>query len=91
MATTRGKLRDRKKAAARRPSSSSKTVTVADPPEDGFVYTNPFGHREDTTKYRLVAGENLRYSQTAALTMYDEGNTGSNLPAHGGDLGDRRR
>ncbi len=25
--------------------------------------------------------ENLRYSQTAALTLYDEANTGSNLPA----------
>jgi fumarate hydratase class I len=29
---------------------------------------------------KTYAGENLRYSQTAALTMYDEVNTGSNLP-----------
>jgi len=31
--------------------------------------------------WKTYTGENLRYSQTAALTMYDEVNTGSNLPA----------
>jgi len=31
--------------------------------------------------FRTYTGENLRYSQTAALTMYDEVNTGNNLPA----------
>jgi fumarate hydratase class I len=31
--------------------------------------------------WRTYTGENLRYSQTAALTMYDEVNTGDNLPA----------
>ncbi len=31
--------------------------------------------------FRTYAGENLRYSQNAALTMYDEVNTKSNLPA----------
>jgi fumarate hydratase, class I len=31
--------------------------------------------------WRTYTGENLRYSQTAALTMYDEVNTGNNLPA----------
>lgn len=31
--------------------------------------------------YDCYAEENLRYSQTAALTMYEEKNTGNNLPA----------
>src|SRR5215468_4793487 len=31
--------------------------------------------------WTTYTGENLRYSQTAALTMYDEVNTGDNLPA----------
>jgi len=31
--------------------------------------------------YNAYTGENLRYSQTAALNMYDEVNTGTNLPA----------
>jgi fumarate hydratase class I len=31
--------------------------------------------------WRTYTEENLRYSQTAALTMYDEVNTGNNLPA----------
>ncbi len=31
--------------------------------------------------WRTYTGENLRYSQNAALTMYEEVNTGSNLPA----------
>jgi fumarate hydratase class I len=31
--------------------------------------------------WKTYTGENLRYSQTAALSMYDEVNTGSNLPA----------
>ncbi|MBI4081993.1 MAG: fumarate hydratase, partial [Candidatus Lambdaproteobacteria bacterium] len=31
--------------------------------------------------FRTYAEENLRYSQNAALTMYEEVNTGSNLPA----------
>ena len=31
--------------------------------------------------YESFANENLRYSQNAPLTMYDEKNTGSNLPA----------
>src|SRR5450759_549389 len=31
--------------------------------------------------WQTYTGENLRYSQTAALTMYDEVNTGNNLPA----------
>ncbi|HEX7614551.1 MAG TPA: fumarate hydratase [Thermoanaerobaculia bacterium] len=31
--------------------------------------------------WQTYTGENLRYSQTAALDMYDEVNTGNNLPA----------
>ena len=31
--------------------------------------------------WKTYTEENLRYSQTAALTMYDEVNTGNNLPA----------
>ncbi|MBI4951455.1 MAG: fumarate hydratase [Myxococcales bacterium] len=31
--------------------------------------------------YEAYTGENLRYSQTTALKMYDEKNTGTNLPA----------
>ncbi len=31
--------------------------------------------------WKTYTGENLRYSQTAALTMYEEINTGNNLPA----------
>ena len=31
--------------------------------------------------FQTYAGENLRYSQTAALDMYEEVNTGTNLPA----------
>ena len=33
---------------------------------------------------------NLRYSQLAPLTMYDEKNTGNNLPGGDQDRGDRR-
>lgn len=32
--------------------------------------------------YNTFVNENLRYSQNAALNMYDEVNTGTNLPAH---------
>ena len=42
------------------------------------------GHDEEAIShgiYNTYTGENLRYSQTAALTMYDEVNTGTNLPA----------
>jgi fumarate hydratase class I len=31
--------------------------------------------------FETYAGENLRYSQTVPLTMYDEANSGTNLPA----------
>ena len=31
--------------------------------------------------YQTYTGENLRYSQTVALDMYQEKNTGTNLPA----------
>ncbi len=42
------------------------------------------GHDEESIShgiYKTYTGENLRYSQTAALNMYDEVNTGTNLPA----------
>ena len=42
------------------------------------------GHDEESISrgiYETYTGENLRYSQTAALNMYDEVNTGTNLPA----------
>jgi fumarate hydratase class I len=42
------------------------------------------GHDEEAISrgiYETYTGENLRYSQTAALNMYDEVNTGTNLPA----------
>ncbi|MEI6035157.1 MAG: fumarate hydratase, partial [Verrucomicrobiae bacterium] len=42
------------------------------------------GHDEEAISrgvYNTYTGENLRYSQTAPLTMYDEVNTGTNLPA----------
>lgn len=42
------------------------------------------GHDEEAISrgiYETYTGENLRYSQTAPLTMYDEVNTGTNLPA----------
>ncbi len=42
------------------------------------------GHDEESISrgvYNTYTGENLRYSQTAAVTMYDEVNTGTNLPA----------
>jgi fumarate hydratase class I len=42
------------------------------------------GHDEEAISrgiYNTYTGENLRYSQTAALTMYEEVNTGTNLPA----------
>jgi len=42
------------------------------------------GHEEEAISkgiYNTYTGENLRYSQTAPLTMYDEVNTGTNLPA----------
>lgn len=42
------------------------------------------GHDEEAISrgiYETYTGENLRYSQTAALSMYDEVNTGTNLPA----------
>jgi len=28
--------------------------------DDGFVYSNPFPHGDDTTKYRLVSSEHVR-------------------------------
>lgn len=46
------------------------------------VYTN--GSDEEALSkgiYETYAHENLRYSQNAALNMYDEVNTGTNLPA----------
>lgn len=48
----------------------------------GQVWTA--GHDEEAISrgiYNTYTGENLRYSQTAPLTMYDEVNTGTNLPA----------
>ncbi len=42
------------------------------------------GHDEEAISkgiYETYTKENLRYSQTAALTMYEEVNTGTNLPA----------
>jgi len=42
------------------------------------------GHDEEAIAhgiYKTYTGENLRYSQTAALDMYEEVNTGTNLPA----------
>ncbi|MFZ4775890.1 MAG: fumarate hydratase [Terrimicrobiaceae bacterium] len=42
------------------------------------------GHDEEAIShgiYNTYTGENLRYSQSAPLTMYDEVNTGTNLPA----------
>ena len=42
------------------------------------------GHDEEALSkgiYNTYTGENLRYSQTAPVTMYDEVNTGTNLPA----------
>jgi len=60
MATTRAKARDRKKPARARPASPGKAAKIPDAPEDGFVYTNPFAHAEDTTKYRLVSRKHVR-------------------------------
>ncbi|MEI6071601.1 MAG: fumarate hydratase [Verrucomicrobiae bacterium] len=48
----------------------------------GQVWTG--GHDEEALArgiYNTYTGENLRYSQTAPVTMYDEVNTGTNLPA----------
>jgi len=42
------------------------------------------GHDEEAISqgiYNTYTGENLRYSQSAPVTMYDEVNTGTNLPA----------
>lgn len=42
------------------------------------------GHDEEAISrgiYNTFTGENLRYSQVAPLTMYEEANTGTNLPA----------
>lgn len=47
-----------------------------------YVLTN--GNDEEAISkgvYETYTQENLRYSQNAALTMYDEVNTGTNLPA----------
>ena len=60
MATTRAKALDRKKPARARLASTGKTAKTPDAPEDGFVYTNPFAHGEDTTKYRLVSRKHVR-------------------------------
>src|SRR6476660_9462322 len=49
MATTRAKVR-----------SSREAAKEGDAPGDGFVYTNPFAHGVDTTKYRLVSREHVR-------------------------------
>src|SRR6266540_4599231 len=60
MATTQAKALDRKKPARARLASPGKTAKTPDAPKDGFVYTNPFAHGEDTTKYRLVSKKHVR-------------------------------
>ena len=60
MATTRPKATGRKKPARARLASPGKAAKRPDTPKNGFVYTNPFEHGEDTTKYRLVSREHVR-------------------------------
>ncbi len=60
MPTTPATVRDRKKPAKGRPASRGKSARGAYAPKDGFVYTNPFAHGEDTTKYRLVSKNHVR-------------------------------
>src|SRR6266496_1000372 len=60
MVTTRAMSRGRKKPAKGRLASPGKAAKIPDALEDGFVYTNPFGHGEDTTKYRLVSRKHIR-------------------------------
>src|SRR6266498_2935232 len=75
MATTRAMSRDRKKPAKGRLASPGKAAKIPDALEDGFVYTNPFGHGEDTTKYRLVSRKHIRtgtFAGTPVLVVEPE-------------------
>jgi len=60
MATTRPKARGRKKPARGRLASPGKAAKRPDAPKNEFVYTNPFAHGEDTTKFRLVSRKHVR-------------------------------
>jgi fumarate hydratase class I len=60
MATTRAKVGDRKKPARRRAHSPRRAANKVEAPGDGFVYSNPFAHGEDTTKYRFISREQVR-------------------------------
>jgi fumarate hydratase class I len=60
MATTQPKAKGRKKPARARLASPGKAAKRRDAPKNGFVYTNPFAHGEDTTKYRLVSRKHVR-------------------------------
>ncbi len=51
MATTRPKA-----AARKKPASAKKPA----PKGNGFVYSNPFGHGKETTKYRLLSKEHVK-------------------------------
>src|SRR6266540_266749 len=75
MVTTRAMSRDRKKPAKGRLASPGKAAKIPDALEDGFVYTNPFGHGEDTTKYRLVSRKHIRtgtFAGTPVLVVEPE-------------------
>jgi fumarate hydratase class I len=60
MATNRAKVSNGRKLANARSVSPGQNGEGAGSPEDVFLYTNPFAHGEDTTKYRLVSPEHVR-------------------------------
>jgi fumarate hydratase class I len=56
MPTKRAKSRARKQPAKSKPAASRRAAATPSPSKNGFVYSNPFPHGDETAKYRLVAG-----------------------------------
>src|SRR6266540_3354412 len=75
MVTTRPKTRGPKKPARASVASRRKAAKRPGAPKDGFSYTNPFEHGEDTTKYRLVSRKHIRtgtFAGTPVLVVEPE-------------------
>jgi fumarate hydratase, class I len=60
MATTQTRPGHRKAQAKLRPAHARNAVKRSTFGNGGFVYTNPFAHGKDTTKYRLVSRKHVR-------------------------------
>ncbi len=68
MSTIQSKVLGRRKPTGARPRSAGKAAK-ASAPKDEFVYTNPFAHGEDTTRYRLVSRKHVRKATFAGRSV----------------------